>query len=104
MAETNPEIRKAVDTLYELSADEKVRAEYEMRQKAWRDRASQIGDAFDDGVEIGVERGIEKGVERGVEKGRHEVARNALAEGFSLETIRKITGLDVETIKALQTP
>jgi hypothetical protein len=37
IAEQNPEVRKAVDTLYEISADDKVRAEYEMRQKAWRD-------------------------------------------------------------------
>jgi predicted transposase/invertase (TIGR01784 family) len=41
IAAKNPEIRKAVNTLYELSADEKVRAEYETRQKAWRDRMSQ---------------------------------------------------------------
>jgi len=31
-------IRKAVNTLYELSANDKVRAEYEQRMKAWRDR------------------------------------------------------------------
>jgi predicted transposase/invertase (TIGR01784 family) len=49
IAEKNPEIRKAVNTLYELSADEKVRAEYEMRQKAWRDRVSQIEGAYEDG-------------------------------------------------------
>ena len=41
VAEKNPEIKKAVNTLYELSVDEKVQAEYEMRQKAWRDRLSQ---------------------------------------------------------------
>ena len=49
VAEMNPEIKKAVDTLYELSADEKVRAEYEMRQKAWRDRASQNEGYYQDG-------------------------------------------------------
>ena len=47
VAVKNPEIRKAVNTLYELSADEKVRAEYEMRQKAWRDRAWMIDEAKD---------------------------------------------------------
>jgi len=51
VAEKNTEIRKAVDTLYELSADEKVRTEYEMRQKAWRDRASAIDDAKQEGIE-----------------------------------------------------
>jgi len=51
VAEKNTEIRRAVDTLYELSADEKVRAEYEMRQKAWRDRESAIDDARQEGIE-----------------------------------------------------
>jgi hypothetical protein len=32
IATANPEIRKAVDILYEISADDKVRAEYNMRQ------------------------------------------------------------------------
>jgi len=51
VAEKNTEIRKAVDTLYDLSADEKVRAEYEMRQKAWRDYHSTIEDAKQEGIE-----------------------------------------------------
>ncbi|GBU29140.1 hypothetical protein R84B8_02704 [Treponema sp. R8-4-B8] len=42
IATANPEIRKAVDILYEISADEKVRAEYNARQKAWMDRQSQF--------------------------------------------------------------
>jgi len=41
VAATNPDIREAVDILYELSADEKVRAEYNARQKAKMDRQSQ---------------------------------------------------------------
>jgi len=31
-----------------------------------------------------------------------EIARNALAEGASVEFVNKITGLDIETIKDLQ--
>ena len=31
-----------------------------------------------------------------------EIARNALAEGFSVEAIQKITGLDLETINKLK--
>jgi hypothetical protein len=49
VAVQNPEIRKAADTLYELSVDEKVRAEYEMRQKAWRDKMWQISSARQEG-------------------------------------------------------
>ncbi|MDR0312820.1 MAG: Rpn family recombination-promoting nuclease/putative transposase [Treponema sp.] len=43
----------------------------------------------------------EEGVEEGREEGREEVARNALAEGASIEFVQKITGLDIETIKSL---
>ena len=50
VAVQNPEIRKAVDTLYELSSDEKVRAEYEMHQKARRDRMWEIDNARQDGI------------------------------------------------------
>jgi predicted transposase YdaD len=40
--------------------------------------------------------------EKGREKGREEIARNALAEGASIEFVQKITGLDMETVKSLQ--
>ena len=53
VAVQNPEIRKAVNTLYDLSADEEVRAQYEMRLKAWRDRMSAIEGAKEDGKEEG---------------------------------------------------
>jgi len=44
----------------------------------------------------------EEGMEKGLEKGREEIARNALAEGLSMEIVQKITGLDIDTIKSLQ--
>jgi len=44
----------------------------------------------------------EDGLEDGREEGREEIARNALAEGASIEFIHKITGLDMGTIKSLQ--
>jgi len=70
----NPEIRKAVNTLYELSSDDKVRAEYEMRQKAWRDRMSEINGAY------------EEGERKGEQKGKREII-NLLKSGKSLEEI-----------------
>jgi predicted transposase YdaD len=45
-----------------------------------------------------------EGFESGLEKGREallETARNALAEGFPLHVVQKITGLDEKTIKSL---
>jgi len=40
--------------------------------------------------------------EEGQEDKQEEIARNALAEGVSIEFVKKITGLDMETIKKLQ--
>ena len=52
---------------------------------------------FEEGIEVGLKRGHEEGRE----EGREEIARNALVQGFSFDTIRDITGLDVERIKSL---
>ena len=59
-------------------------------------------DGMEKGREEGMEKGMEKGLEKGETKGREEVARNALAQGASLEFIQKITGLDIQTITAFQ--
>jgi predicted transposase/invertase (TIGR01784 family) len=93
IAEKNPEIRKAVNTLYELSADEKVRAEYEMRQKAWRDRVSRIEGAYEDG--------IEKGMQKGLQKGAVEVAKKLKADNIHHSQISKYTGLIAQQIREL---
>ncbi len=81
----NPEIRKAVDTLYQLSANEKVRAEYEARKKAERDYIN----------------GMEGAYQQGERKGLEKTARNALAQGLPLEVVQKITGLSQEEISKL---
>jgi len=52
VANGNPEIRNAANALYRLSADPEVRATYEAREKAWRDRASQIDGAREEEREV----------------------------------------------------
>ena len=49
-------------------------------------------------------RGEAIGEARGKAEGKAEIARNALSRGLSLEMIRDITGLDLETIKSLNVP
>ncbi|MCL1931753.1 MAG: Rpn family recombination-promoting nuclease/putative transposase [Treponema sp.] len=60
--------------------------EYWMRRKMEHDRISSLNGAR----------------EEGEEKKAFEIARNALTEGLPIEVIRKITGLDIETINGLQ--
>jgi predicted transposase/invertase (TIGR01784 family) len=88
IAEQNAEIRKAVDTLYEISADDEVRAQYEMRLKAWRDRMSQITGSYKDGMQ----KGLQEGMQEGLQKGRLEITQNLRAMGFSEDQIWKAIG------------
>jgi predicted transposase/invertase (TIGR01784 family) len=90
IAERNPEIRKAVDTLYELSANENVRAEYEMRQKALRDRLTLLDDAY------------QEGLVKGNQEGKIEIARRMKAMGLSTEQIITATGLSLDEIEGVK--
>jgi len=85
VAVRNPEIRKAVDTLYQLSSDEQVQAEHERRMKAWRDRASQIEASFFDGKQ----------------ENALETARKMKADNVSASQIAKYTGLTEQQINSL---
>jgi hypothetical protein len=44
----------------------------------------------------------EEGREEGREEKGIEIVRNALAEGFSIETVQKITGIDIKSIQNIQ--
>ena len=52
--------------------------------------------------EDGMEDGIEKGREDGQEEEKLRIARNLMAEGSPPEFVQKITGLDIETIRKVQ--
>jgi predicted transposase YdaD len=56
-----------------------------MRQKAWRDRASQ-NDGF---------------YQNGIKAGQREVAKRMKARGRPIDEIAEDTGLDMETIRGL---
>ena len=49
------------------------------------------------GFEKGIEEGFEKGIERGIEK----VAKQMLAEGYTIKEICKLTGLTDREIERL---
>jgi predicted transposase YdaD len=85
IAERNPDIRGAVNTLYRLSEYPEVRARMEQREKAKLDLATLLYAADT----------------RGIDLGRTEIARNMKHMGLSLEAIEKATGLDPEAIKRL---
>jgi predicted transposase/invertase (TIGR01784 family) len=89
IAERNPGIRGAVNTLYRLSEDPEVRAQMEYREKARRDHATLLYAAIQEGEALGEARS------------RTEIVRNMKNLGLSLEVIEKATGLGPEVIKQL---
>ena len=58
-----------------------------------------IGTEWDMATALEIER--EEGYEKGLEKGLEKAARNALAEGASIEFVSKITKLDIEKVREL---
>jgi predicted transposase YdaD len=117
LAVKNSGMREAVDTLYEISADDKVRAEYEMRQKAWRDRMSQFDGYYRDGlkegriegriegklegIQEGLEKGKQEGIQEGLKKGKLEIAAVMKKNGIPVEQIILCTGLSLDEIAEL---
>ena len=53
-------------------------------------------------IEYSTKKGLEQGLKEGLEQGLETAARNALAQGASLDFVQKITGLDIQTITSLQ--
>jgi predicted transposase YdaD len=82
VAQRNPQIRKAVVKLRELSADERARDMFERREKGRRDAADR-----------------EKGA---LKKQAIEIALVMLTDGETVEKIIKYTGLTREEIEALR--
>ena len=87
MAERDEYMKEAVNTLFELSADEKKRLEYEDREKAIRDHNWKMYCATQRGVEEGIE--LAKKVFR------------AKSEGKSVEEIADEYDLPLEQVKKI---
>ena len=98
IAGRNPQIKKAVGILKDLSADERTRMLTEEREKAWRDYASRIDGARREGRT----EGRAEGRAEGEVKGRFDIARNMLGMNIPPDTIVKATGLTHAEIENLQ--
>ena len=57
---------------------------------------------LEDAKKVWYEDGMEKGREDGQEEEKLRIARNLMAEGSLPEFVQKITGLDIETIRKVQ--
>ncbi|MCL2121275.1 MAG: Rpn family recombination-promoting nuclease/putative transposase [Clostridiales bacterium] len=90
LAKRDPMMEKAIQRLVYVSAEEKLRYEMAMREKAELDYYNDMTGSFDKGKEEGLEEGLEKGLEKGREEGREEAR---------LEDAKSLLGiLDIQTI------
>ena len=71
-------------------------------KKIERDREKRARAIFWDNQRLVRNSDMHAAEEKGRLASREEIARNALAEGASIEFVEKITGLDLEAIKSIQ--
>jgi predicted transposase/invertase (TIGR01784 family) len=90
LAAKTEEMKMTVGRLKQLSADERARMLFEARELYLMDEAARRDAA------------AAEGEARGEAKGKFEVARSMLADGLPVETIKKYTGLDENSILSLR--
>lgn len=94
LANENAVFDKAVKKLVYISADEKLRYEMNMREKAELDYNSAMITSFDRGKE----RGIQEGIQEGSMQKSHDIAEKLFAMGMEDGRIAEILDLPISKI------
>lgn len=84
--QTDTVMEKAVNVIYDMSEDTRLREAARLREKIMHDETSALGFAERRGVEKGIKEGREEG--RGEERNR--VIKNLRSKGFTEEQIKDI--------------
>jgi predicted transposase/invertase (TIGR01784 family) len=79
--------------------DDDKRYNYDKDMYDEKRRNGELAAAKEEGVELGMAQGVEIGMAQGVTL----IAKNMLAAGMSYKQISQLTGLDIETVKQLET-
>ena len=101
-------IKMAMDVLYEISQDEKIRIQYENELIYELDVRSRISEGREEGRAEGIAIGTEKGIAIGTEKGRAEgfntalLVYNALKAQVPVDEIAIRYGLPIEQIESIK--
>ncbi len=97
-------INKAIDAICQLNADEKLREQLRVQQKAAYDYGNDIAVARDEGMAEGMAKGEARGMAKGLMEGRLEAlkenAANMRAEGLDDEMIARILRVDVADVRS----
>ena len=103
------ELKDAKEKWREISEDEIIRDRALRLEIAELDYNTGMKHAREEGIQQGIEKGIEKGIEQGIEKGieqgknleKIEMIKQMLKENIDIETISKVTGLEIREIEAI---
>ena len=80
-------------------------SQYEVLQRDYRDRLSEIELSKKEGIQEGMQKGMQKGRKEGREEGREEereeIARKMLENNMEPRTVATLTGLSLEKIKKM---
>lgn len=102
LANKNPEIKKAYNSLKALSSDEAMRHLAHQREMYIQNEMAINEEKYNQGREEGKAEGIEEGLEKGKQNEKIEIAKNLLSINLPIEQISKATGLSKEEIEKLR--
>ena len=98
---TEKQIQEAEEQYKKITADEKMMAIIEMRERAKREMEEDKYAARKAGIEEGKKAGIEEGKKTGIKESKKEIARKLKETGMEIKQIAEITGLSEEEIDKL---
>lgn len=106
LADRNPEIKKAYNSLKSLSADGAMRHAAHQREMYIQNEMAINEEKYEQGKAEGRAEGMKKGRAEGLKEGKLrekiEIAKNLLKIGLSMEQISQATGLSSEEIERLK--
>jgi predicted transposase/invertase (TIGR01784 family) len=94
-------IRLAQEKLDMISRDPDLLRAYETYEKAESDWTTGMNAARRDGVAEGITKGIAEGITKGEQAKAMDIGRKLKSQGYGLDKIADITGLDMETVEGL---
>ena len=95
-------LEKAVKRLVYVSADEKLRYEMAMREKAELDYYSDMQDSYDKGLSEGMSEGYSDGMNEGMTKGIAEGMTKGIAEGMTKGIAEGIAKSNADIIRNMK--
>ena len=97
-----PTMDQAINVYYTVTASPEFREIERLRDKARHDEAQALYHAEQKGIQKGIQQGVQQGIQKGALNRNIEIAKAMIADGESVEKIKRYTGLTSEEIERLR--